>query len=1062
MTRVLFSSVSSSPLFMSVSFSDPILASGHKNMNNQQQDPHGNRLMKWTIVNKEEESLVMQHFLKFSETKSLAEGFLREAEEEQSASSSSSSLERTRDRGNNSSKPTFSSSSSHALLLDSAASDIMKFIERANKESLHRNQSKQHNNSQNQDNQRTSFDSLSSPRQRSSPPHLPPSSSSLRHHHHYHPPSSSSPEGGQHEVRASSPNHSSLNKKRNSSSPLTRLQGIQPFDFRKMFAGSKGLEGQDANELFRASKKHHTQQLAMMGFQAGLERNTSDRDNDSGHKSQSGMIPASSSLSINSEDQSMSEGSGDEDTSEGAMNLSVAGGSGGYDMKERNRKSSNPMKRRWNPMVLSSLVTNPATGKRRVQCHACFKTFCDKGALKIHFSAVHLREMHKCTVDGCTMMFSSRRSRNRHSANPNPKLHSSSLRRKLNPHDGRTSNPFPNPLALGPPSPSLLGISGSSSIPTTTSSSMPSSTLMNQSRMMLDQQRFDAEYDKMSGDAMTRSDQASTSANNGQTSSSQVTGMNDMKGDSFRSSSCSPCPSDLYESDPSSSSVSKGLKARGFRQERSVSDSNGHHSERRDHHHHRHDQEEDRDRDSSQPESDANRARKRKSANPTKFSVASNAVSAAAVSVAPASDDDLQYSSDDDSSGTFMDAERLDDTNGLNDDLSDDEDEDDSLQELINLQRQKALRKMIEYNELKRLNREANKASEERQEKKDHHHRRHLPNSRFSSQDNPLGLTGEGNNSPSPDNFSSGQDHGMKQNNNHHHHDRKESKRSSSSSSPDTKNKSHDAKKLSMGNTFHDEILASQKMLKEHQEQQKHQQENQQFTPELLGGQGRSEAENPLRHLESLSMGFNNLLSPNGQIGRNPGLFPGTSSSSGSHHPHLGFPPHPGLTASHPFSLNPSSAGQGLNPSVNLLTSPTSSAAKRTPTSSSSSSTNNNNFNDSYNDAKDGDEGNDSNDSRQESGQEEDYSLFKDSSMTGMLDIPVDKENPRRCVACGKIFQNHFGVKTHYQNVHLKLMHKCTVDGCNAAFPSKRSRDRHSSNLNLHRKLLSTHSDKGL
>lgn len=35
-------------------------------------------------------------------------------------------------------------------------------------------------------------------------------------------------------------------------------------------------------------------------------------------------------------------------------------------------------------------------------------------------------------------------------------------------------------------------------------------------------------------------------------------------------------------------------------------------------------------------------------------------------------------------------------------------------------------------------------------------------------------------------------------------------------------------------------------------------------------------------------------------------------------------------------------------------------------------------------------------------------------------------------------------------------MHKCTVDGCKAAFPSKRSRDRHASNLNLHRKLLST------
>jgi len=41
------------------------------------------------------------------------------------------------------------------------------------------------------------------------------------------------------------------------------------------------------------------------------------------------------------------------------------------------------------------------------------------------------------------MMFSSRRSRNRHSANPNPKLHSPHLRRKISPHDGRTSQPHP-------------------------------------------------------------------------------------------------------------------------------------------------------------------------------------------------------------------------------------------------------------------------------------------------------------------------------------------------------------------------------------------------------------------------------------------------------------------------------------------------------------------------------------------------------------------------------------------------------------------------------------------
>lgn len=77
-------------------------------------------------------------------------------------------------------------------------------------------------------------------------------------------------------------------------------------------------------------------------------------------------------------------------------------------------------------------------------------------------------------------------------------------------------------------------------------------------------------------------------------------------------------------------------------------------------------------------------------------------------------------------------------------------------------------------------------------------------------------------------------------------------------------------------------------------------------------------------------------------------------------------------------------------------------------------------------------------------------------------EIPVDKENPKRCVECGQEFSNHFDVKHHYQNVHLRMMHKCTVEGCNAGFPSKRSRDRHSSNLNLHRKLLSTSSSEDL
>ena len=50
---------------------------------------------------------------------------------------------------------------------------------------------------------------------------------------------------------------------------------------------------------------------------------------------------------------------------------------------------------------------NPQTGKKRVQCNVCLKTFCDKGALKIHFSAVHLREMHKCSVEGRSIDYKS-------------------------------------------------------------------------------------------------------------------------------------------------------------------------------------------------------------------------------------------------------------------------------------------------------------------------------------------------------------------------------------------------------------------------------------------------------------------------------------------------------------------------------------------------------------------------------------------------------------------------------------------------------------------------------
>ena len=99
------------------------------------------------------------------------------------------------------------------------------------------------------------------------------------------------------------------------------------------------------------------------------------------------------------------------------------------------------------PDDIGITFVSPTTGKKRVQCNVCMKTFCDKGALKIHFSAVHLREMHKCSMHGCNMMFSSRRSRNRHSANPNPKLHTPQVKRRISQNDGRTHpGPMPGPL----------------------------------------------------------------------------------------------------------------------------------------------------------------------------------------------------------------------------------------------------------------------------------------------------------------------------------------------------------------------------------------------------------------------------------------------------------------------------------------------------------------------------------------------------------------------------------------------------------------------------------------
>nr|XP_026694269.1 zinc finger protein basonuclin-1 isoform X1 [Ciona intestinalis] len=74
--------------------------------------------------------------------------------------------------------------------------------------------------------------------------------------------------------------------------------------------------------------------------------------------------------------------------------------------------------------------------------------------------------------------------------------------------------------------------------------------------------------------------------------------------------------------------------------------------------------------------------------------------------------------------------------------------------------------------------------------------------------------------------------------------------------------------------------------------------------------------------------------------------------------------------------------------------------------------------------------------------------IYSGGEIHGGVWIPTRSRN---CHLCGKEFKNVYSVKLHIKNVHLKEMWQCSVGGCTATFPSKRSRDRHSANVNLHR-----------
>ena len=640
-----------------------------------------------------------------------------------------------------------------------------------------------------------------------------------------------------------------------SSSPLNRLQSMQPFDYRAKEASTRGSPDSVGSSLHQAEHQQRASSASSIERPIPATISPSMRLPPSSLASfpnVSGGVPpslASYHNTINSIANKVRSRSIDFEkwvvtkkrffflfvqvkrdtqgeittpTSSNALNLSSPhsqprGGdrdsNGDALRRATGRKQANPedgipqeVKKKLRDNIGFSYVS-PTTGKKRVQCNVCLKTFCDKGALKIHFSAVHLREMHKCSVEGCNMMFSSRRSRNRHSANPNPKLHTPHLRRKISPHDGRThQGPYLPGLAALTASGQVkdpLSIAAAAAVANPIMSSMsafsggPAAAAAGGEQLLqrqhLELQRLHSIYSQQQA----------------------MAGKEGKDGDGFDGV-------DLKRARLSDSDAEENASRPD--DDKSIDDQSG------------------KDEASSGTHSISGGViggaiggggRKRKSQNPTRIASAAAAASTVpqVVTSGGEADDDDEFSSDDDDQGFENPMEDIDE------DLEDDDDD--------------------------------------------------------------------------------------------------------------------------------------------------------------LGGAGGSAA------------------GSGGAPGMDSGAGAGGNNSDGD-----------------PPAGNDDNGDGGAPPSNN---------------------SDDNNGQDE--DQRNGFESSEPNNNRSPS------PMMKSSSAP--TEIPLDTENPRRCVECGLEFPNHFSVKTHYQDVHLKLMHKCTVEGCNAGFPSKRSRDRHSSNLNLHRKLLSTTTGSG-
>ncbi|XP_021919623.1 zinc finger protein basonuclin-2-like isoform X3 [Zootermopsis nevadensis] len=721
-----------------------------------------------------------------------------------------------------------------------------------------------------------------------------------------------------------------------------------------------------------------------------------------GSKSPSAMVTDFMSGGGSSEFGS-DEDDDDEENSHSALNLSRDGAC----IKPRQRhghirKATTPMKRQWGsgtelPLNLGTQLINPTTGKKRVQCNVCLKTFCDKGALKIHFSAVHLREMHKCTVEGCNMMFSSRRSRNRHSANPNPKLHSPHLRRKISPHDGRSAQS--HPILIPPPSGLSLSAAAAAALNPLSFSPFPLltpppelrhqtahsalSSLDPKQSLDLSMHRYD-EHRKMDiCNNTTSSDEApmAMNLNNHHTDDDNDDAYDDdedgivvdggadddePEGNEERGENGSPEKDDecgtlvkrvkLSESDLDeiTSNLDSNEDSLSVVDTHSLKEENG----------------------TECAVFTSKNVRKRKNQNPTRCAIPSIL-----------GHNDLLSDEDSSSDVVFAAATPEENATDIQQCIPVEQQQHQSQQQQKSPQSQCLHQSDVDVAPVSSNTVTGDKEIVDVDMEED------VPDAEPAEGNNQMDeVRDEVNEKEKSEVKLEGQERIEET-------DRDDSSEIKTSLTPLIPADKLKKEKSQLERTEGEEDSAAASTTVGEDEQKATR------APSSAGSHNSDESldsSHALRQLESLSHGhFGDLM-------RGGGLNLGQSAS-------------PLLHSQHQFPSLGFMMGTGPpSPEGSSITS-------NGPDSPSEDNSQNMFFHDS-------------------------------GGFIGNLDVPIDKDNPRRCTACGKIFQNHFGVKTHFQNVHLKLMHKCTVEGCNAAFPSKRSRDRHSANLNLHRKLLSTSS----